>query len=123
MAGTCPFRSMSVGFRAACAGGLGWPRLRAMPCSTARRQERLRAWTRSSRSPSFVSMRTGVETGTLARLVRPSRPIPAEATAVHGIGDEDVASALRFAEIAPELLEFTAGAVFVAHNARFDLAM
>ncbi|HLB17943.1 MAG TPA: 3'-5' exonuclease [Gaiellaceae bacterium] len=65
----------------------------------------------------------GVETGTLARLVRPSRPIPAEATAVHGISDEDVAPAPRFAEIAPELLEFTAGAVFVAHNARFDLAM
>lgn len=65
----------------------------------------------------------GVETRTLARLVRPSRPIPAEATAVHGISDADVASAPRFAEIAPELLEFTAGAVFVAHNARFDLAM
>ena len=65
----------------------------------------------------------GVETGTLARLVRPSRPIPAEATAVHGISDEDVASAPRFAEIAPELLELLAGAVFVAHNARFDLAM
>jgi len=65
----------------------------------------------------------GVETGTLARLVRPLRPIPAEATAVHGISDEDVASAARFAEIAPELLELTAGAVFVAHNARFDLAM
>jgi DNA polymerase III epsilon subunit family exonuclease len=65
----------------------------------------------------------GVETGTLARLIRPSRPIPPEATAVHGISDEDVASAPRFAEIAPELLEFTAGAAFVAHNARFDLAM
>lgn len=68
----------------------------------------------------------GVETGTLARLarlVRPSRPIPAEATAVHGISDRDVASAPCFAEIAPTLLEFTAGAVFVAHNARFDLGM
>jgi DNA polymerase III epsilon subunit family exonuclease len=65
----------------------------------------------------------GVETGTFARVVRPSRAIPAEATAVHGISDEDVASAPRFAEIAPELLEFTARAVFVAHNARFDLAM
>jgi DNA polymerase-3 subunit epsilon len=65
----------------------------------------------------------GVETGTLARLVRPLRPIPAEATAVHGISDEDVSSAPCFTEIAPELLEVLAGAVFVAHNARFDLAM
>ena len=37
----------------------------------------------------------GVETARLARLVRPSRPIPAEATAVHGISDADVASAPR----------------------------
>jgi DNA polymerase III epsilon subunit family exonuclease len=65
----------------------------------------------------------GVETSRFERLVRPSCPIPVEATAVHGIGDEDVASAPRFAEIAPELLELLVGAVFVAHNARFDLAM
>ena len=39
----------------------------------------------------------GVETRRFARLVRPSRPIPAEATAVHGITDDDVASAPRFA--------------------------
>src|SRR5207248_1806129 len=65
----------------------------------------------------------GVELERLTRLVRPSRSIPLEATAVHGICDDDVASAPRFAEIAPELLELLAGAVFVAHNARFDLAM
>lgn len=65
----------------------------------------------------------GVELERLAQLVRPSRPIPSEATAVHGISDKDVAAAPRFAEIAPELLELLAGAVFVAHNARFDLAM
>jgi DNA polymerase III epsilon subunit family exonuclease len=75
---------------------------------------------------SFAAIRLdpeGVETGRFTRLVRPSQPIPPEATAVHGIGDEDVASAPCFAEIAPELLELIAGAVFVAHNARFDLAM
>jgi DNA polymerase-3 subunit epsilon len=65
----------------------------------------------------------GIEIATLARLVRPSRPIPVEATAVHGISDEDVAAAQRFAEMTPELLELLAGAVLVAHNARFDLAM
>ena len=65
----------------------------------------------------------GLETGRLARLARPSRPIPAEATKVHGISDEDVVSAPRFADLAPELLELMADAVFVAHNARFDLAI
>ncbi len=65
----------------------------------------------------------GVETARFARLVRPSRPIPAEATAVHGIGDEDVASAPRFGEIARRLLGLLDGAVFVAHNACFDLGM
>lgn len=64
-----------------------------------------------------------VETGRLSHLVRPSRPIPSGATAVHGLSDKDVAAAPRFVEIAAELLEVLARAVFVAHNARFDLAM
>ena len=79
--------------------------------------------TRSSRSRSCGSILPGVETARYARLVRPSRPIPAEATAVHGIGDDDVAGAPPFAEIAPELVGLLDGAVFVAHNAGFDLAM
>lgn len=65
----------------------------------------------------------GVEIARYTRLVRPSRPIPAEATAVHGIGDEDVVTAPPFAEIAREVYELRDGAVFVAHNAPFDLAM
>ena len=65
----------------------------------------------------------GVETTRYARLVRPLRPIPAEATAVHGIADDDVAGAPPFAEIADELLGLLEGAVFVAHNVGFDLPM
>ncbi len=65
----------------------------------------------------------GVERSRFVQLVRPSRPIPADATAVHGIRDEDVAAAPRFGEIAGELLALLEGAVFVAHNAAFDLAM
>jgi len=65
----------------------------------------------------------GVETRRLSHLVRPSRPIPSAATAVHGLSDKDVAAAPRFVEIAAALFELLAGAVFVAHNARFDLAM
>jgi DNA polymerase III epsilon subunit family exonuclease len=65
----------------------------------------------------------GVETTRYALLVRPLAPIPVEASSIHGITDEDVADAPRFAEIAFELRELLAGAVFVAHNAPFDLAM
>lgn len=75
---------------------------------------------------SFAALRLGpdgMEKARLARLVRPSRPIPAEASAVHGISDADVRSAPRFLDVAPALFELLQGAVFVAHNARFDLSM
>ena len=65
----------------------------------------------------------GEEFARLASLVRPSQPIPPEATAVHGISDADVAAAPPLSEIAPEVLALLEGAVFVAHNASFDLAM
>jgi len=42
---------------------------------------------------------------------------------VHGIADRDVAGAPPFADIASEVLDLLDGAVFVAHNVRFDLAM
>lgn len=65
----------------------------------------------------------GREAARFSSLVRPEQPIPAEATAVHGIGDADVADAPPFTEVAPELLRLLDGAVFAAHNAAFDLAM
>ena len=67
--------------------------------------------------------RDGVETGRFGSLVRPSCPIPEEATAIHGISDADVADAPPFAELAGRLLGLLEGRVFVAHNASFDLAM
>jgi DNA polymerase III epsilon subunit family exonuclease len=75
---------------------------------------------------SFALLRLDADGAEFARSVyrvRPSRPIPAEATAVHGISDRDVAGAPRFGDLAPELLRLLDGAVFVAHNAPFDLAM
>jgi DNA polymerase-3 subunit epsilon len=65
----------------------------------------------------------GAETGRLSSLVRPSRPIPSEATAVHGLREEDVAAAPLFEQLASRLLEQLDGRVFVAHNASFDLEM
>ncbi len=75
---------------------------------------------------SFAVLRLdadGVETGRLTSLVRPTGEIPAEATAVHGIAAADVADAPAFADCADELRTFLADAVFVAHNAGFDLPM
>jgi len=65
----------------------------------------------------------GAETGRYTRLVRPTREIPAEATAVHGISAADVADAPSFADIAGELRERLGDSVFVAHNVGFDLPM
>jgi len=65
----------------------------------------------------------GRELDRLASLVRPAGPIPPESTAVHGIDDAAVAAAPTFADLAPELLALLDGAVFVAHNADFDLPL
>jgi DNA polymerase-3 subunit epsilon len=53
-------------------------------------------------------------------LVDPGRPIPPAIQALTGITDVMVKGAPSFAAIAAEVERRTAGAVFVAHNARFD---
>jgi ATP-dependent DNA helicase DinG len=53
-------------------------------------------------------------------LVDPGRPIPLQIVRMTGITDEDAAAAPRFAEVAPALNAFAAGATLVAHNAAFD---
>ena len=60
------------------------------------------------------------EVASFSSLVDPGRPIPAYATAVHGIRDRDVAGAPSLAALRPRLRELTAGATVVAHNAVFD---
>jgi DNA polymerase III epsilon subunit family exonuclease len=57
---------------------------------------------------------------TFHSLSRPRTPIPAGATAVHGISDGDVERAPRFREVLPDLLAFLDDRIVVAHNARFD---
>lgn len=57
-------------------------------------------------------------------LVNPERPIPAEATAVHRITDEQVAGAPTFAEVAPEIAAALSGVDLVGYNLRsFDIPM
>lgn len=53
-------------------------------------------------------------------LVNPERAIPYQITRITGIDNEMVKSAPRFYEVAKRIVEITEGAVFVAHNVRFD---
>jgi DNA polymerase-3 subunit epsilon len=53
-------------------------------------------------------------------LVNPQRPIPYFISNLTGITDEMVQGAPKFYEVAKEIVEFTEGKVFVAHNVRFD---
>ncbi|MDN2567385.1 DNA polymerase III subunit epsilon [Aquibium sp. A9E412] len=49
------------------------------------------------------------------------RAVHADALAVHGISNADLADKPTFAQIAEEFLEFADGAKLVAHNANFDM--
>lgn len=62
------------------------------------------------------------EEGALAALVSPGMKMPEAARAIHGISDEDLEGAPRFAELAPALLALCGDAVIVAHNAPFDIS-
>jgi DNA polymerase III epsilon subunit-like protein len=55
-------------------------------------------------------------------LVNPGCPIPAYATRVHGITDDDVANAPSFELVQRQLYRRCRDATVVAHNAAFDLA-
>lgn len=59
---------------------------------------------------------------TFHRLVNPERLIPPDAIRVHGITDDKVRGAPKFAQLADELLEFIGDAPVIAHNAAFDRA-
>ena len=65
----------------------------------------------------------GVQNQRFGSLVRTSVPIPAAASAVHGIHDEDVANAPTFVQMAEGFFSLLESRVFVAHNANFDLAI
>ena len=54
-------------------------------------------------------------------LVNPHTPIPDESRAIHGITDQMVDQAPSFSGVAEELADLLRGAIFVAHNAQFDL--
>ncbi|HXR81516.1 MAG TPA: exonuclease domain-containing protein, partial [Saprospiraceae bacterium] len=53
-------------------------------------------------------------------LINPERSIPSFITDMTGITNDMVADAPLFCEVAKDIVLKTEGAVFVAHNARFD---
>lgn len=62
----------------------------------------------------------GDDVSTWSTLVNPECPIPAFIQQLTGIGNDMVADAPRFAQLAAELAERLEGCLFIAHNARFD---
>jgi len=69
-----------------------------------------------------VRARAGEVLAELRTFVDPGHPIPAAVTAITGITDADVAGAPPIDIVLPTVLDFLGAAVFVAHNARFDLS-
>ncbi|MDR6982061.1 DNA polymerase-3 subunit epsilon [Rheinheimera pacifica] len=67
-----------------------------------------------------VKVQAGEVLGTFSTLLNPGRYIPSFITRLTGINSAMVADAPGFADIAAKLAEFLQGAVFVAHNAKFD---
>lgn len=57
----------------------------------------------------------------LDTLVKPSRPIPWQATRIHGIHNADVENAPTFADIHETLTKLVAGRQLVVYNLSFDL--
>ena len=53
-------------------------------------------------------------------LINPERSIPPSISRITGISNEMVAEAPKFYEVAKKVIEMTEGAIFVAHNVRFD---
>ena len=67
-----------------------------------------------------VRVENGVEVARWSTLVNPGVSIPPFIQSLTGITNAMVEDAPTFAQVAPRLLELLDGAVFVAHNVRFD---
>lgn len=70
----------------------------------------------------IIRVENGKEVERFQTLVNPGVPLPARIASFTSITDEDLAVAPAFEDIALQVQELLAGAVFVAHNAPFDYA-
>jgi len=57
----------------------------------------------------------------LDTLIKPTKPIPADASKIHGITDDMVANAPSFADIADEFFAIIAHKTMVIYNANYDI--
>ena len=69
---------------------------------------------------AVIRIERGIIVKKFQTLVNPDRYIPDSINLLTGITNEDIANAPMFHSIARELYKLLDGAVFVAHNARFD---
>lgn len=53
-------------------------------------------------------------------LVKPSRPIPADSTRIHGITDSDVAGSLNIFSLLPEIVGVLQDRIITSYNLEFD---
>src|SRR6266536_3300656 len=67
-----------------------------------------------------VRVEQGKIVGSLSQLLDPGTSVSFGITQLTGITNADVADAPAFAEIALKFVELIDGAIFVAHNVRFD---
>lgn len=77
---------------------------------------------RNSRVLEVAAIRyeNGIITDEFSTLINPETYIPASITKLTGITESDVKDAPVFGDIADQLFEIIDGAVFIAHNVRFD---
>lgn len=70
-----------------------------------------------------IAIVDGTGAAVMRQLIKPTIPIPAVASAVHGISDRDVEDAPSFKDIYIRLSTILAGQVTVAYNMDFDWRM
>src|SRR5215203_4257128 len=77
---------------------------------------------RSSRVLEVAAIRVDPDgtTREFSSVVDPETYIPTNITRITGITPGDIVDAPKFNEIADELSDIMSGAVFIAHNVRFD---
>lgn len=69
---------------------------------------------------AIIRFKAGGEIERWQSLINPCVPIPAEIQALTGITNAMIRDAPRYADVCDEVRRMLEGAVFVAHNARFD---
>lgn len=67
-----------------------------------------------------VRVENGEIVATMNQLIDPGTPLPSDITRLTGISNDDLIDAPTFRQIADDLAEILDGAIFVAHNVRFD---